>query len=563
MKKVAIMFIAIVMLLTVSSVPSHAEKADKPSVLVVYSSNEESDHEQLKILDLLLGQFTSDVTFIKDEDLSSIQNKRYSHMVYVGLVKKKIPSLVVQMLNSFDGSALAIGKNVEQLGKRFSFVQAKGEAVITSANLVSKNLDKELSEKRIIVNAKPAGKVKTLITGQTKDGDEQLLMAQKGQDYYLATESFYDPIGQFVGEELFSFFGKKPTDTHKVYLRLEDVHPMYNPDVLKKAADYLKKKDIPYMVAVIPLYINSKTHEVIHMSDSPKLVKVLQYMQDNGATIVLHGYRHQYRDEETGEGFEFWDVERDEPILTSRNDDVKGRKDFDTTADYRAYLKKGETFERKYVENAVQNGIEELVTHKLYPLAFEAPHYAMSQTGYDVLSKHFSTYVGQTQVTDLTWTGQYAPLNESQPTFLKGMTLLPETIGYVSRKSEDHSIQRAQANIKEVSQFSNSYVAGFYHPYLGFSNLKKLVESLDRVPNREWIDLKKQNNHVEVGNVTISSDHSRVKVDKSFIASSYERQYLFKKYGVWIVMGIVALLLACYYVFNRFLNKNKDDNSYI
>ncbi|MCM3002931.1 polysaccharide deacetylase family protein [Priestia koreensis] len=562
MKKIAVMFIAIVMLLTVSSVPSHAEKADKPAVLVVYSSDDESDHEQLKILDLLLGQFTSDVTFIKDEDLSSIKNKRYSHMVYVGLVKKKIPSLVVQKLNSFDGSALAIGKNVEQLGKRFSFIQANGEAVITSAKLVSKNLDKKLSEKRIIVNAKPIGKVKTLITGQTKDGDEQLLMAQKGKDYYLATESFYDPIGQFVGEKLFSFFGKKPTGTHKVYLRLEDVHPMYDPEVLKQAADYLKKKDIPYMIAVIPLYINPKTHEVIHMSDSPKLVKVLQYMQDNGATIVLHGYRHQYKDEETGEGFEFWDVKRDEPILTSRNDDVKGRKDFETTADYRGYLKKGEAFERKYVENAMQSGIEELVTHKLYPLAFEAPHYAMSQTGYDVLSKHFSTYVGQTQVTDLTWTGQYAPLNESQPTFLNGMTLLPETIGYVSHDAE-HSVDAAKSNVKEVSEFTDSYVAGFYHPYLKLSNLKELVESLDRVPNREWVDLKKLDNRVKVQNVTISSNSSGVKVDKSFIASSYERQYLFKKYGVWFIIGVVALLLACYYVFNRFFNKNKDDNNYI
>ncbi|WP_130860209.1 DUF2334 domain-containing protein [Gracilibacillus phocaeensis] len=61
---------------------------------------------------------------------------------------------------------------------------------------------------------------------------------------------------------------------------------------------------MPYLVAVIPVYTNEEG-QTKHLLDSPKLAKTLKYMQDNGASMVLHGYEHQYLSSETGEGFEF------------------------------------------------------------------------------------------------------------------------------------------------------------------------------------------------------------------------------------------------------------------
>lgn len=65
------------------------------------------------------------------------------------------------------------------------------------------------------------------------------------------------------------------------------------------------------------------------------------YTNKDGETI-------HYRSSETGEGFEFWNVENDRPI---------------------------------YQED-------------------EAPHYAISQQGYEVVAKHFSSYIGRLQLTD-------------------------------------------------------------------------------------------------------------------------------------------------------------------
>ena len=79
-------------------------------------------------------------------------------------------------------------------------------------------------------------------------------------------------------------------------------------------------------------------------------------------------------------------------------------------------------------------GIQELANYGIYPLAFEAPHYTMSQHGYKVIAEHFSTYVGQLQLSDQDWEIMTTAPYITSPTFLDGMPLLPETLGYVHLK---------------------------------------------------------------------------------------------------------------------------------
>src|SRR5690625_1875509 len=147
------------------------------------------------------------------------------------------------------------------------------------------------------------------------------------------------------------------------------------------------------MIAVIPVYTNPITKKRYHFSDSPKLLKTLKFMQENGGSVVLHGYTHQFRGSETGEGFEFWDVEHQMPIYHGPADEVVQRtaEDFEHQADYEAYMDENKKFEREYIESRLTRGVQELANYKIYPLAFEAPHYTMSQHGYDVVSDMFST----------------------------------------------------------------------------------------------------------------------------------------------------------------------------
>ena len=79
-----------------------------------------------------------------------------------------------------------------------------------------------------------------------------------------------------------------------------------------------------------------------------------------------------------------------------------------------------EEFEKEYTESKITSGMQELVKFGLYPLAFEAPHYTMSQNGYQILSEHFSTYVGQVQLSDMDWEIMDSTLYATFPSFFNG-----------------------------------------------------------------------------------------------------------------------------------------------
>src|SRR5699024_10990440 len=146
--------------------------------------------------------------------------------------------------------------------------------------------------------------------------------------------------------------------------------------------------------------------------------------------------------------FEFWDVENQMPIYHGPEEEVVQLSvdDFESQEKYEAHQSANEEYERRYIENRLTRGVQELANYGLYPLAFEAPHYTMSQNGYQVASNIFSTYVGQIQLSDENWEIMDTTPYATQPTMLNGMVLLPETIGYVRPEADE----REQAMLDSV-----------------------------------------------------------------------------------------------------------------
>jgi uncharacterized protein YdaL len=322
---------------------------------------------------------------------------------------------------------------------------------------------------------------------------------------------------------------------------LEDVHPKVDAQQLREQAEYLKDKNIPYMVAVIPIYTN-KDGETIHFSDSPQLLNTLKYMQENGASIILHGYKHQYRSSETGEGFEFWDVENDRPIYQEDEVPAKKQSDFLTEQEYQEFIKSGEEFERGYIEEAITKGVSELVEQGLYPLGFEAPHYAISQQGYEVVAKHFSSYIGRLQLTDQTYQSEYQPTYVSQPSFLHGMTVYPETLGFIE-EGDKQAFSAMEERVRVLFNYRQAYISAFYHPYLGLDGLKKVVSILESVEQATWLDLKEENNQVQIKDYLITSQKGQVRVNHTDVSqlNTHKKQLMY--YGIAGIVVFVGILV--------------------
>ena len=451
-----------------------AQTSSKPKVLVLYSTQDDKFSNNVQILNTQLGHFTNDITVKNLKEATSINNvSSYTHIVYIGETKEAFSDETKQFLENFSGPVLVLGQNVEQLSKRFSFITLNSDDIrVNKIEYPDKKLKNTLEEERLIQSFDTNG---TVLANALSSNNTNPLIVQHETSYYVATPNLFDWMSHYVGEMLFSYFSQKPTKNKvEAYLRLEDVHPAADINQLKEIAELLKEKKMPYMITVIPVYKDPDTGKIIHLKDKPELVDLLRSMQDDGAAIIMHGYTHQFYDSETGEGFEFWDVKTDQPIRQSKHEKPKRKDEFPNIESYNQYVKKGEEFEEKYTTDHIEKGIQELVDAKLYPVAFEAPHYTMSQKGYEILSRYFSTYVGQLQLSDTTWKSMHSPAYRSTPSFLHGMKLMPETVGFIE-EDKPQAIAKMKANALSVAKLSDGIIGAFYHPYLGVKPLKEEI----------------------------------------------------------------------------------------
>ncbi|PEM60036.1 DUF2334 domain-containing protein [Bacillus wiedmannii] len=540
MKKCIILLFSVLLLIPIHT---SAQTPSKPKVLVLYSTQDDKITNNIQILNTQLGHFTNDITTKSLKRVNEITNSSsYTHIVYIGEQKEEFPIETKQLLENFSGPVLVLGQNVEQLSNRFSFITLKADDIrVNKIEYPSNKLKNTLEEERLVQSFDTNG---TVLANALSSNSKSPLIVRHETSYYVATSNLFNWMSHYVGEMLFSYFGQKPT-TNKVetYLRLEDVHPAADTNQLKEIAELLKEKKIPYMITVIPAYTDPNTGKTLHLKDKPELVDLLRSMQDDGAAIIMHGYTHQFYDSETGEGFEFWDVKTDQPIRQPKHEKPKTKDDFPNIEAYNAYVKKGEEFEEKYTTEHIEKGIQELVDAKLYPVAFEAPHYTMSQKGYEILSKYFSTYVGQLQLSDTTWKSMHSPAYRSTPSFLHGMKLMPETVGFIE-EDKPQAIAKMKANAVSVAKLSDGVIGAFYHPYLGVKPLKEVLKDLESIPNIEWIDLQKEANEVKMQDIHITTNKDGIHVEKPTSVSDV-MDYV-KQYGFFLILGffiIVFLLL--------------------
>lgn len=466
------------------------EADDARKILVVYTTEDGTISEPVRILDLLLGHFTRDVVFKSDEAVESEDLRDISHLVYYGAVPRALPQRAAQLMAAYRGPFLAVGDNVGQLGERFSYISVEQKVAI---HKVTKRDD---SSYDLLDQTYPIAQIalrqgEAMLQGWKGDQAYPLLAVDR-DSFYFSSVNLDAPFLYYLGEGLYSFFRELPAAGHPAYIRLEDIHPQSDPVLLKAAGDVLEEKGIPYMIALIPVYTNPVTHEQLRLKDTPKLVEVLKELQKRGASIVLHGYTHQYRHSETGEGFEFWDVENNAPIMDEpdREITVLHRHDFPSKEAYESYVEKNRQFNESYTRHRLESGIKELTELGLYPLGFEAPHYTMSQEGYRVAAEYFQYVLGQVQLGDRDWQRMSTAPYITAPAFLHGMTLLPETIGYYDAVSPSAVAETAR-KVRQMQFVSGGVIGMFYHPYLGADRLKAFLAAVETVPGLEWIDLKR------------------------------------------------------------------------
>ena len=513
MKKI-LSFILLLAFLAASPWPIAAaddSSSKQAKVLILYHAEEQTQREEVPILDMLAGHFSSDITIQSIEEAAAEYVKGdYTHVIYFGLGKRQLTEEELFIVDQYDDV------NKMFIGNYFEYFKEAPDLSIrdyrTIDGVIGDGKVFDLKEEKDMLLINGIEQMEVLYEGQAADGTYPLIFKNDNL-YYVAANSITGRISDIVGESLFDFFDEEKSQPKKL-IRLEDIHPRSDPVLVKQVGDYLAERNIPYAVTVVPVYTNPETGQKIHLSQAIELVDVLQEMQKNGASLIQHGYIHQYREDETGEGFEYWDVENDLPIFQSKDDEVKLREDFASDEEYDDFVQNvGLPYEQTHIYDSIVNGVYEMTAEGLYPIAFEAPHYSMSQTGYKELSKYFTTYVGQIQISDRTYDGTFVPVYETTPSGLHGMKVIPETLGYIDPEN-DNAVDEMIEQADYTAQFSDSYLAFFYHPYLGIDKFDEVMTKLEKYNQYEWVDLKEMDHKTEVDGMVVETAGGDIEVSR-------------------------------------------------
>ncbi len=258
-------------------------------------------------------------------------------------------------------------------------------------------------------------------------------------------------------------------ESHQAMIRIEDVSVFDDPVALREIADILSSRGIPFMVGVIPFFVDPGEGIHLSLSDKPDLVDALQYMVRNGGTIVMHGVTHQYKGV-TASDFEFWDGNTDKPI-------------------------KGETEEG--ISRKLELGIQEFMKNGLYPLVWETPHYTASFKLYRTVAKFFSTACEQRLAIEDEDYSQYFPYLIKKD--LYGQTIYPENLGYVPLDSNivvsRAVVKNLITNARALLYVRDGIATAFFHSFLKLELLEQLVDGIQGL-GYTWLDMREQTHWV-------------------------------------------------------------------
>ncbi|QOV09628.1 DUF2334 domain-containing protein [Viridibacillus arvi] len=542
--------ISIIIVMCIQSIPTFAsvsKEQKKPAILVAYQSTDGIANSDILFLETIFAGISDQVQLSSVQQVTIETIKNIDVVVFVGEDRSNLPKQFLNAIKQFKGHLIALGKNAEQL-PRFEKWQFLGSKSL-------RTLDGEpLSKLMNIEYVKPPKGSEVLVEGTNLNAKYPVIV-KDGNTSFIAKTNFLSNDNYILSRELFNLLDLQEPIKHLAYIRLEDISPISDPKLVKETGEYLAQKGIPFYMALIPVYVNSESGEQVQLKDNKELVKVLQHLQRLGGMVIAHGYTHSYRYTETGEGFEFWDSINNQKISSiSASDDpikMKKRADFSTKEAYQHYLGSIDEIEKKYIEDKIKLSIEKLTELKLYPISFEAPHYAMSSTGYDIIAQHFTSIFGQVQLSDDTWKRMGAPLMISKPSLLSDMTLYPETIGFID-PSRPEPLKEMEEKIKKVQQVPGSVIGGFYHPYLGMEYLPEMVSLIEEVPNLEWLDLRKSKQIVQSENTMIQQEDGELKVVSNIKWTDKVKQRMGEnpfEMVLWILAIIVALFVIAFFIY--------------
>ncbi len=460
----------------------------------------------------LLGHFNTTTTIKGVQDYKFGELNNYEFIFYIGFnVRNAVPTKFLLDVYTTNKQIIWLNSGMVEFCRRYDMTKKFGFAV-TGIDSVSKfdqifanNATFTKGEPRLgLISIKNPSMVKVLgkAYSSTRGKESPYAISSKNLIYFSDSPFAFAIPGDhynFFADALHDILHENHESSHRAMIRIEDVTLFENPDNLREVADILSGRGIPFMVGVIPFYVDPNEGIRISLSDKPEIVDALQYMVKNGGTIVMHGITHQYRGK-TGTDYEFWD------------DNASG-------------VIKGETEEAD--ARKIEMGIQEFMKNGLYPLVWETPHYTASFILYKTIAKYFSTACEQRLAIEDADFSQYFPYIIKKDLF--GQKIYPENLGYVplnpDKKASQASVNHLLTNAKSQLYIRDGIATAFFHPFLDHDLLKQLADGLEEL-GFSFLDMREETHWVRTKDRVIlagTQDYSISLKDQYLLEAYYDK----------------------------------------
>ena len=410
------------------------------------------------ILDLL-GHFGLKGTLASIEDYRPGDLNRYRFVIVLSVDTRKVeyPSFLIANIRNTRLPVFWIGNHfpdlisdpqfAAQIGFKpsgrsipqdFKTVQYKGISLIKGDPHTYSIEISDSSRATVVATAQNAGGMSVPYLLRSGDfwycADSPFGFAEEGDRYLVFCDVLHD------------FFKMPHQEERQALLRLEDISAEEDPAVLRKYADFLYDRKIPFQISLVPIFVDPVEKVELYLSDRPEFAKAIRYMVSKGGVVVMHGVTHQFRGKSTDD-YEFWDEFSDRPVP---NDS------------------------RALVEKKLRLALEECFKNGIYPLTWETPHYAASQLDYRVFSEYFNSAYDRNLSIDRAESGHYFPYTTTDRF---GRFIIPESLGYIPLEMPDPAVLVANgARLKAVRDGVASF---FFHPFLDIKYLEDCVDGIE------------------------------------------------------------------------------------
>ena len=404
----------------------------------------------------LLGHFGLHGKIIPLKSYKSGQLAGTQAAFFIGVATNaEIPDTFLADVKAYPGTFCWMGQHIERLvgtpdaARLYGFNFERYEKNLGINSIIYKGTPLLKVEPDLAVVAPAARGAEVVATALTKEKVSYPYVLHRKRFWFFADSPFSWPEegGHYLAfcDLLHDILGIEHAADNRALVRIEDVSIDDDTTDLRDVANLLSSKHVPFQIALIPIFRNPSKELEIRISDRKSFADSVRYMVAHGGTPILHGVTHQYRGQ-SGDDYEFWDDTGDRAVAGDSTD---------------------------FVLKRLYRGLSECFAAGIYPVAFETPHYAASETDYRAMMRVFTLFYDRTISTPSLNSQQYFPYPVIDHW---GRQVIPENLGYLPQENPDPRIVIARARALRVVR--DGMASFYFHPFLETGLLGKTVDGL-------------------------------------------------------------------------------------